>query len=140
MKPAHEVAVAVIIRGGKALIGRRPEGTRLAGLWEFPGGKIEPGETAEQAAARECREEIGCEVAPLGILARHAHDYGEWSVNLTAVRCELAPGAEPAALVPDIVRWAPLGELPAMPIPDANRAFIEKIAAALAAGEGRSAC
>ena len=51
-------------RGGAVLLARRPEGKKMAGLWEFPGGKIEPGETPEAALARELHEELGIEVAP----------------------------------------------------------------------------
>src|SRR3989442_151650 len=57
-----EVAIALVWRDGRLLIARRPEGTHLAGLWEFPGGKTEPGETPAECIAREMREEMGIEV------------------------------------------------------------------------------
>lgn len=57
-----EIAIAVVEFDGKFLIGERPEGTPLAGYWEFPGGKVEPGEAPRDAASRECREETGIEV------------------------------------------------------------------------------
>ena len=56
------IAVAVVEHRGKYLIGRRPEGAALAGLWEFPGGKVEPGESPADAARRECLEETGLDV------------------------------------------------------------------------------
>ena len=56
------VAAAVIIEDHRVLLTRRPEGQHLAGLWEFPGGKLEDGESPEQAVVRECREECGIEV------------------------------------------------------------------------------
>lgn len=72
------VAVALIDVDGRVLIARRPEGKQLAGLWEFPGGKIEPGERPEAALIRELREELGIEVsesclAPF-VFASHAYD------------------------------------------------------------------
>jgi len=72
------VAVALIDVDGRVLIAKRPEGKALAGLWEFPGGKVEPGERPEQALIRELREELGIEVsesclAPF-VFASHAYD------------------------------------------------------------------
>lgn len=71
-------AVALVDADGRVLIGRRPEGKQLAGLWEFPGGKVEPGERPEQALIRELDEELGIEVsesclAPF-VFASHAYD------------------------------------------------------------------
>ncbi len=78
MKLTLVVAVALVDLDGRVLIAQRPEGKALAGLWEFPGGKIEPGERPEQALIRELREELGIEVkaaclAPL-TFASHAYD------------------------------------------------------------------
>jgi 8-oxo-dGTP diphosphatase len=72
------VAVALVDADDRVLIARRPEGKQLAGLWEFPGGKLEPGERPEEALIRELREELGIEVklaclAPL-TFASHAYD------------------------------------------------------------------
>ena len=72
------VAVALIDVDGRVLIARRPEGKQLAGLWEFPGGKVEPGERPEAALIRELREELGIEVSasclsPF-VIASHAYD------------------------------------------------------------------
>jgi 8-oxo-dGTP diphosphatase len=72
------VAVALVDVDGRVLIAQRPEGKALAGLWEFPGGKIEPGERPEQALIRELREELGIEVKALCLapltFASHAYD------------------------------------------------------------------
>ncbi len=62
MSNSIEISIAVVEFAGKFLIGERPQGAILAGYWEFPGGKVEPGETPSEAAARECREETGLEV------------------------------------------------------------------------------
>jgi mutator protein MutT len=70
-----DVVAALIRRGGEVLICRRPDRGHLAGKWEFPGGKVEAGETPPQALAREIREELGveCEVGPL--VFEHTHSY-----------------------------------------------------------------
>lgn len=72
------VAIALIDADNRVLISQRPEGKQLAGLWEFPGGKLDPGETPEQALVRECREELGIEVCETCIspltFASHAYD------------------------------------------------------------------
>ena len=64
LKKVIEVVGGIICRDGKYLLGKRPLGKSQGGLWEFVGGKIEPGETPEQALVRECMEELGVEVAP----------------------------------------------------------------------------
>lgn len=87
---ARQIAIAVVEHEGRFLIGQRPAGTDLAGYWEFPGGKIEPGETAEQAAVRECREETGLAVEPSGVYPRHIESYAHGTVELHFVACRLA--------------------------------------------------
>ena len=82
-----EVAAGLVFRAGRLLITRRPEGVHLAGLWEFPGGKLEPGETFEQALVRELDEELGIDVE-VGVLVESIHhDYPEKSVYLKFFRC-----------------------------------------------------
>ena len=61
-EPETSIAVAVVRQSGRVLIGQRPPGVPLAGFWEFPGGKVRPGEPPEEAAVRECREEAGLEI------------------------------------------------------------------------------
>ena len=78
LKTVLVVAVALIDTDGRVLIAQRPEGKQLAGLWEFPGGKVEPGERPEQALIRELNEELGIDVneaclAPF-VFASHAYD------------------------------------------------------------------
>ena len=86
--PPVEIAIAVIERKGQYLIAQRPEGASLSGLWEFPGGKVEPGESNEQAACRECFEETGLAVEIVGMyppqMERYAH--GMVSLNFFASR------------------------------------------------------
>src|ERR1700744_6143582 len=72
-----EVSAALIFHGGKLLISRRPAQAHLGGLWEFPGGKREPGETFEACLVREIREELGVEVSVGKLFAEVRHDYPE---------------------------------------------------------------
>jgi len=81
------IAIAVVEHEARFLIGQRPPGVPLAGLWEFPGGKIEPGETPEEAAVRECLEEAGICVEALFRYLEHAHDYNHGSVLLIFIAC-----------------------------------------------------
>ena len=125
------IAVAVILRAGKVLVARRSSGSVLGGLWEFPGGKIEAGESAAQAAVRECREELGCEARALRDLGSVEHPYDDFGVRLHAVLCELPPNEEPRPLASDALQWVTLEELAALPIPEPNHELIAMITAAL---------
>lgn len=77
-----EVVAGIIWDGDRYLAVERPEGTRMAGRWEFPGGKIDAGETREQALVRELREELGIECAQIEFWRELRHDYVEFPVRL----------------------------------------------------------
>src|SRR5689334_16863117 len=77
------VGIALVGRGGSYLIRRRPPGTAMAGYWEFPGGKCEPGESPEAATARECREEIGLGVVVGSLRREVTHRYPHAWVHLS---------------------------------------------------------
>lgn len=81
-RPRVLVAAAVVLHEGRVLITQRPSGTHLEGLWEFPGGKLEPGESPEEALVRECREELGVELDVVDILDVTAHTYPHRDVVL----------------------------------------------------------
>ena len=83
-----DVAVAVVECDDRFLIGQRPQGTTLAGFWEFPGGKVRSGETAADAAVRECREETGINIEILGSFGErsHAYDFGRVHLQFFASR------------------------------------------------------
>lgn len=87
------VTAAVIIRGGRVLIARRRPGARLGGKWEFPGGKIEPGESPEACLHRELREEFDIEATIGEALGCHVHRYDFGTVALTAFRVDEFRGA-----------------------------------------------
>ena len=109
-----EAVVAVIERNGKYLIQKRPSSGLLAGLWEFPGGKREPGETLEEALAREVREELGVEVREARPLVTVRHAYTEYYVTLHAFACDIVgePKADPKRL-----RWVAPKDLRRYPFP-----------------------
>ncbi|WP_345782794.1 (deoxy)nucleoside triphosphate pyrophosphohydrolase [Pseudodesulfovibrio pelocollis] len=81
-RPLLQVVAGIIWRDGRYLAVERPEGTRMAGWWEFPGGKIDPGETGEQAIKRELREELGITPLRVEFWRDLVHHYDEFSVHL----------------------------------------------------------
>ena len=106
----HVVAAAVIDTTGRVLIAQRPEGTHLAGGWEFPGGKLEPGEERQAGLARELREELGITIAtprPL-IRVRHAYPSREVLLDMWVVKHY---GGEPRGLDGQALRWCTQDEL-----------------------------
>ncbi|MDQ6523603.1 (deoxy)nucleoside triphosphate pyrophosphohydrolase [Nocardioides sp. LHD-245] len=105
-----EVVGAVIVRDGLVLCARRRPGGETGGLWEFPGGKIEPGETPRQALEREIREELCCEVLVGDEITTTTHAYGFGIVTLTTFRCELMSGA-PVLTEHAAVAWHPMASL-----------------------------
>ena len=122
------IAIAVVEQNGCFLTGRRPEGVPLAGLWEFPGGKIEPGENAEAAAVRECLEETGLEVEPLFRYPTHLHNYQHGSVELFFIACRPAPGSLLSA--GNRFRWVACDELAKLVFPEGNRGILQILTAA----------
>ena len=86
------VAAAVVVREGRVLLTRRRDDQHLPGLWEFPGGKLEDGESPEATVVRECREEIGIDVEVARILEVTHHRYPEKDVLLLFYRCSLTGG------------------------------------------------
>lgn len=102
--PHYLVAAAVIWRDGKVLIARRPSQGLLGGLWEFPGGKVEAGESLEEALRREIVEEMAAEIRVGQELGIYKHAYTHFRVTLHAFHAELK-GTEPTALEASEIRW-----------------------------------
>lgn len=109
--PHYTVTAAVILRAGKVLLTRRPANGLLGGLWEFPGGKQEEGETLPECLQREIREELGVEIKVDEALGIYRHAYTHLKVKLHAFFCTLLQG-EPQPLQADDLTWAALSELP----------------------------
>ncbi len=126
--PPIEVSAALIFRGGKLLITQRHAGAHLGGLWEFPGGKREPGETFEACLVREIREELGAEITVDKLCEEIFHDYPEKSVHLKFFRCQLLAG-EPQPLDCAAVRWVNPRELADYEFPAADAQLLQKLAA-----------
>lgn len=105
-----DVVGAVLLREGRVFAARRGDGKPMAGMWEFPGGKIEQGEIPEEALARELREElkINAHVGDRLTLTRHEYDFGV--VNLATYFCELLAGT-PTLTEHSESRWVPVAEL-----------------------------
>ena len=99
-----DVSAALIFRSGKLLIAQRPAKAHLGGLWEFPGGKREPGETFEQCLVREIREELGADIAVGKLFQSVTHAYPEKNVRLEFFICRLT-GGEPQPLGCAALQW-----------------------------------
>jgi 8-oxo-dGTP diphosphatase len=120
------VAAAVVIESGRVLLTRRAEGQHLAGLWEFPGGKLEHGESPEQALVRECREECGIEIEVAEILDVTFHRYPEKDVLLLFYRCSLVSGEVRHLQVADHA-WVAPKELDRYELPPADEQVVARI-------------
>lgn len=125
--PPLEVVAGVLERDGRILVARRPESKSNGGLWEFPGGKVEPHEDHALALARELREELGVEieVGPHVITVEHAYPFGR--IRLHAYACALRSG-EPAALEHSEVRYVAPSDMAALPFAPANLPIVAALA------------
>jgi 8-oxo-dGTP diphosphatase len=121
------VVAAVVRRGDALLVTRRPDLPGRPGQWEFPGGKVEPGEGEPEALARELREELGCAVEVGRLLLRHAHRYPDLEVELAFYACAMAPDARPAPIGVAELAWARIGTLAAYDFLEADRAVLAEL-------------
>lgn len=119
------VVAAVIEQDGQFLVTRRLPGVHLGGLWEFPGGKIDPAEEHDTALRRELREELGVEVAVEELLHQTTHAYPERTVALFFYRCALR-GVPHPQLGQDM-RWVTRQELPQLGFPPADAELIDRL-------------
>ena len=126
--PRTIVVLAAIVEDddGRLLVTRRLDGTHLAGLWEFPGGKCEPDESHEDCLARELAEELGVEGVIGDELLATEHDYGDRLIRLHFRRCHIT--GEPTARLGQKMRWVPRHELRTLEFPPADRELIEMLA------------
>lgn len=122
--PVLRVAAGVVRDGeGRVLIAKRPDHVHQGGLWEFPGGKLEPGETVEQALCRELREELNIETLDATPLIGIHHDYPERQVSLSVWRVDRFQG-QARGMEDQPIRWVTPDELPSYEFPAANRPII----------------
>jgi A/G-specific adenine glycosylase len=125
--PHHDIAAGVIWKSGRVLIDRRPAEGLLGGLWEFPGGKREPGESLDGALAREVREEVGIEIDVARPMATVRHVYSHFRITLHAFHARHRAGkARPIAC--DAVKWVWPGSLGRYAFPKANHKLLALLA------------
>ena len=121
-----EVAVGVIESSGKVLITQRKPEDSFGGLWEFPGGKLNPGESVERALEREIEEELGIRVAVGEKRMVIRHQYPTRAVRLHCFDCRVVEG-EPRAIECAALKWVDPGELPGFEFLPASRPLIEQL-------------
>jgi mutator protein MutT len=121
-----QVAAALIVHEGRYLITRRTADVHLGGLWEFPGGKREAGESLEDCLRRELREELGIEVAQPVLFRVIRHEYPEKAVELHFFLCSIVSGF-PRPLGCADLRWVAPEELPQFPLPPADQPLVEAL-------------
>ncbi len=117
------VAAAIFDSSGRVLIAERPPGKHMAGRWEFPGGKVAPGETEEAALARELAEELGIECLDARPMMRLRHRYPDREVELS-MWVVLRYRGEPRELDGQRLKWVPRAELDGEDILEADRPFV----------------
>lgn len=121
------VAAALFVQNGKILIARRSDDRHLAGHWEFPGGKAEPGETPEACLDREIREELGIEIEVGSLFAKNVHRYDSKTIELLVYRAR--PLSESYALsAHSEIRWVSAGELLGFDLAPADVPIARRIA------------
>ncbi|MEI2652890.1 MAG: (deoxy)nucleoside triphosphate pyrophosphohydrolase [Nocardioides sp.] len=130
-RPPESIVVvgAVIVRAGLVLCAQRGPGSQ-AGLWEFPGGKVEPGETPQDALVRELAEELGCSVSVGERVTTTTHEYAAVVVELTTYWCRLV-GGEPTAHEHQALAWLSADELLGLDWAPADLPAVDLVIAAL---------
>ena len=129
MKITHVSAVALIDPDGRILLAQRPEGKSMAGMWEFPGGKVEPGETPEHTLIRELKEELGIEIkqACLAPGTFVSHSYDEFHLIMYLFLCRRWEGT-PQGLEGQALTWKRVSEMRDMPMPPADVPLVAMLA------------
>jgi mutator protein MutT len=121
-RSVRTVVAVVIEQGGRYLVALRPEEKRHGGMWEFPGGKLDPGESLAEAARREVREELGIAVDSIGATLQIARDPGsDFAIHFV----ETKVSGTPVPLEHVELRWCTKEELRAMPLAPADAQFVD---------------
>ena len=121
-----EVVAALIWRGDRFLICQRPAHKARGLLWEFVGGKVEPGETKRQALIRECREELDIGITVGELFMEVVHEYPDLTVHLTLFHASIAAG-EPRLLEHNALQWITAGEIPAYEFCPADEVILNRL-------------
>lgn len=120
------VVAAIALRDGQVMVARRAIGQRQAGLWEFPGGKVEAGESDAQALARELHEELNVAAIIGEEFARTQYDYADGSIELIGLFTKL-PDLEYVLSVHDQIDWLPIGHLAMVELAPADVALAQQL-------------
>jgi 8-oxo-dGTP diphosphatase len=126
--PMTEVVAALIWEGNKFMICQRPAHKARGLLWEFVGGKVEPGETREQALVRECQEELDITVNVGAVFMDVTHEYPDLTVHLTLFHAIIAKGT-PQKLEHNDIRWITVDEIPQYDFCPADEVILRKLQA-----------
>jgi 8-oxo-dGTP diphosphatase len=129
----QRVTAAILEEDGRVFVALRGPGRHLAGKWEFPGGKVEPGETPERALARELAEELGIEVEVGALAATAVYDGREPGLELLAYRVRRTAGTIELREHVE-ARWVAPGELAGLDLADSDRAVVERVFGTAAGG------
>jgi len=121
-----EVVAALIWRGGQFMICQRPAHKARGLLWEFVGGKVEPGETKEEALVRECREELNILISVGDVFMDVVHEYPDLTVHLTLFHARISEG-EPQKLEHNDIRWITPSEMQNFAFCPADEEILAKI-------------
>jgi len=122
--PHHDVVIAALRKNGRYLLGNRPQNGLLGGLWEFPGGKVKPGEAHPAALRRELREELGIRIAVGDCITTVDHAYSHFRVSLHVYRCTLQSGT-PKAKAHTELKWVAPKNFASLAFPKANHKFLD---------------
>jgi len=122
-----EVVAAVIARGDEVLVTRRPPGSHLEGLWEFPGGKVHKGESPEGALRREIREELDAAITIGPLILDTSHEYEDRAVRLRFYTCRLT--SRPHPTLGQEIRWVAREALDDLEFPAADAELIRRLVA-----------
>ena len=125
-RPHVHVVAAALSRGDGFLLGRRPDGSNMAGHWEFPGGKVRDGESREEALAREIREELALAVRVGDHLATAEHSYPHLNITLHLYSCTIAAG-DPVSLFHAEIGWFSTEEMRSIDLAPSNRGFVDAL-------------
>jgi A/G-specific adenine glycosylase len=125
--PHHIVTAAVITREAQVLITQRPPYGLLGGMWEFPGGKLQPGEDLEACLQREIGEELGAKIQVIERLGVYRHAYTHFRVTLYAFHCTLQNGDQPQPIQVNDLRWVPPVELAGYPMGKIDRQIARQL-------------
>ncbi len=125
-QPITEVVAALIRQGDTFMICQRPINKARGLLWEFVGGKVEPGETKEQALIRECREELAVTLSVSDVFMDVTHEYPDLTVHLTLFNATIAEGA-PVMLEHNDIQWITPSDIPHYEFCPADEVILQRI-------------